>query len=228
MKMRDDIDIHNTWIVADTHFGHDNIVGFCHRPEDHEQLMIAEWRKEVPDDATVLHLGDLSYKGNARFKNLVAPELTGRRKLLIEGNHDKQRFSFYRDCGFRVVKPFAIEYGWNKAHEACPEWSQGDSSYKVRYEPFIVSFNHYPWNERSDGVQRSNVIRVHGHIHNNGYTRDAYVPMLRNHINVGVELTKYKPVNLGLLLAAYIYGVYPGTTEAQLAEAAARKGGKRS
>ena len=72
MKFRDDIDPANTWVVSDTHFGHDNIVGFCHRPEDHEQVMIAEWRKEVPDDATVLHLGDLCYRSNARFKHLVA------------------------------------------------------------------------------------------------------------------------------------------------------------
>jgi hypothetical protein len=28
----------NTWVVSDTHFGHQNIVGFCHRPLDHEQV----------------------------------------------------------------------------------------------------------------------------------------------------------------------------------------------
>jgi calcineurin-like phosphoesterase family protein len=82
-KPRDDIDPENTWVVSDTHFGHQNIVGFCHRPLDHEQAMIAEWRAHVPEDATVVHLGDLCYKGNAFFKNIVAPELTGSRKLLV-------------------------------------------------------------------------------------------------------------------------------------------------
>jgi calcineurin-like phosphoesterase family protein len=105
MKYRDDIDLYNTWVVSDTHFGHENIVGFCHRPLDHDQVMIAEWRKEVPDDATVLHLGDLSYRSNARFKHILAPELTGARKLLIMGNHDKQRYSFYKGSGFQPMQP---------------------------------------------------------------------------------------------------------------------------
>ena len=69
MKFRDDINPANTWVTSDTHFGHDNIVGFCHRPGyakrdpdnygllPHEEIMLSEWRKEVPDDATFLHCG---------------------------------------------------------------------------------------------------------------------------------------------------------------------------
>jgi calcineurin-like phosphoesterase family protein len=66
-------------------------------------------------------------------------------------------------------------------------------------------------------------VRIHGHIHNNGYTRDAFVPFLKQHINLSVEQTKYRPVNLKLLLDAYLYGEYPETTEEQLADARARK-----
>lgn len=221
MKFRDDIDPANTWIVSDTHFGHDNIVGFCHRPEDHEQVMIAEWRKEVPDDATVIHLGDLCYKGNARFKNLTAKELTGARKLLVLGNHDRQRYSFYRDCGFQPVKPFAIDFNG-----------------------YPISFAHYPWSSEdplpgeiavlreSDPPSKVRMLgrhlRLHGHIHNNGYSRDAYVPFIRNHINLSVEQTKYKPVNLKLLLDAYLLGDYPETTPEQLEDARARKEANRA
>ena len=61
MKFRDDIDIGNTWVTSDSHFGHENIGGFCHRPLDYDQIMVAEWRKAVPDEATVLHPGDLCY-----------------------------------------------------------------------------------------------------------------------------------------------------------------------
>jgi calcineurin-like phosphoesterase family protein len=59
----------------------------------HEQIMIAEWRAHVPDDATVIHLGDICYGhngGNTRFRRLLAKELTGARKFLIKGNHDRQ------------------------------------------------------------------------------------------------------------------------------------------
>jgi calcineurin-like phosphoesterase family protein len=209
VKFRDDIDPENTWVVSDTHFGHANIVGFCHRPEDHEQVMLAEWRKWVPDDATVLHLGDLSYRSNSWFKNIIAKELTGARKLLIQGNHDNQRFSFYKQSGFQLVRPFSIEY-------------PGDLTPGVT-RPWNVSFAHYPWNEEEDGEIRSNDLRVHGHIHNNGYTRDAFVPFLKQHINLSVEQTHYRPVNLKLLLDGALGGKYPQTTPEQIKDARDRK-----
>jgi calcineurin-like phosphoesterase family protein len=187
LKFRDDIDPDRTWVVSDSHFGHENIKAFCHRPLDIEQTMMEEWARAVPDkDSTLLHLGDLAYRNNAFFKNLVAPHLTGERKLLIQGNHDKQRYSFFRDCGFRIVKPF-----------------------QIKYENRIIQFSHYPWNPEFDGphAMPSNVWRVHGHIHNNGYERTEFTPFLRNHINISVEQIKYRPVRLSTLLAGALLGV---------------------
>lgn len=218
MKFRNDIDIDSTWVVSDTHFGHENIVGFCHRPLDHDQVMIAEWRKEVPDDATVLHLGDLCYKGNAFFKHITAKELTGARKLLIRGNHDKNPDSFYRTCGFQLVRPFKIAVGNKYGDGRTIALDEGNFE-----TVWNVSFSHYPWSATDDAIQGPCDLRIHGHIHNNGYSRDAFVPFLRNHINLSVEQTKYRPVNLGVLLRAYLLGDYPETTQEQLAEARARK-----
>jgi calcineurin-like phosphoesterase family protein len=203
MKFRDDIDPDNTWVVSDTHWGHENIVAYCARPLDVEELMLANWRAEVPDDATLIHLGDLVWNANARFKHIVSKELTGARKLLILGNHDKQRFSYYRDCGFRVVKPFQIAWTPHPASSANATWN--------------ISFSHYPWNDSEDGCQDlSWQWRLHGHIHNNGYwdgrrteKGDRLIPFLRNHINLSVEQTQYKPVNLKLLLDAAILGRLP-------------------
>jgi calcineurin-like phosphoesterase family protein len=186
MNFRDDLDPKKTWIISDTHFGHENIKRFCHRPDDIEQTMMEEWARAVPEkDSTLLHVGDLCYRGNSWFKNMIAKHLTGERKLLITGNHDKQRYSFYRDCGFKLARPFAIHYGG-----------------------FEIQFSHYPWNEDHDesAMPPSNVVRVHGHIHNNGYTRHEFTPYLRNHINVSVEMLKYRPANLAALLDAYLYG----------------------
>jgi calcineurin-like phosphoesterase family protein len=216
MKLRTDIEPENTWIVSDTHFGHDNIVGFCHRPEDHEQAMIAEWRAHVPTDARLIHLGDLSYRANGFFKNIVAKELTGEKELIL-GNHDKQRYSFYRQSGFKIIKPFFIEYGEHST-KLIP-MGEGMRGMKVEPVPYKVSFSHYP----SSTKLGDDEVRLHGHIHNNGYTRDAFVPFLRNHINLSVEQTKYRPVNLKLLLDAYLFGEYPETTPEQLAEAERRK-----
>lgn len=189
MKTRDDIDPSKTWIISDTHYGHRNIVGFCHRPDDFEQIITENIARDVPDseDVTLLHLGDLCYRNNAMFRSVTSKLLPQKtRKLLIAGNHDRQRAAFYRQSGFRVVKPFRLNWGKH-----------------------VVSFSHYPWNSEFDGSMPSNHIRIHGHIHNNGYTRSAFVPFLRNHVNVSVEQTKYRPVNLALLLSSVVDGNYP-------------------
>jgi len=191
MRYRDDIDPSRTWIVSDTHWGHRNIAAFCHRPDGWEDLMLENIAREVPDDAgnTLLHLGDLSYRNNAMFRAVTSKHLPQAvRKLLIMGNHDRQRPSFYKNSGFKLARPFVLRWG---------DWD--------------VSFSHYPWSEKDDGeaTMPENHLRLHGHIHNNGYTRTAYVPFLKNHVNLSVEQTKYKPVNLGLLLSAVIDGHYP-------------------
>lgn len=224
IKFRTDIDLRKTWLVSDTHFGHENIVGFCARPEDHDQLMIAEWRKEVPDDATVIHLGDLCYKGNTYFRHVVAPELTGKNKLLILGNHDRKGIAFYRKCGFYCAWPFALGLTFASSGMILDPRAVREESVSTSPVPWVVTFSHYPWGEPEDaGRIPSHHWRIHGHIHNNGYTRDGFVPFLRNHINLSVEQTHYRPINLGLLLDAVLLGEYPATTEAQLADARARK-----
>ena len=187
MKERDDIDPATTYVTSDSHFGHDNIVDFSHRPSGHESIMLEEWARAVPEDATVLHLGDLVYKNNSFFQHIHSKHLTGKRKLLVQGNHDRKSYNFYKKCGFKFVRPFYIPY---RKH--------------------VVSFSHYPWSDHDTGrPMKVNDLRLHGHIHNSGYVRNSYVPFLRQHINLSVEQTKYRPVNLKLLLDGYLFGELP-------------------
>lgn len=206
MNYRDDIIPEDTWVTSDTHFGHENIKAFCHRPSDVESTMIENWARAVPPDGTLLHLGDLSYRNNSLFKNVISNHLVGARKLIVLGNHDRQRFSFYRDSGFQIVKPFQIPY-----------------------RDHVISFSHYPWNEEyEDGHEPpANHVRVHGHIHNNGYTRVALVPFVRRQINISTEQTKYTPLNLKLLLDGFIFGELPEPTPEQLGEWARRNQEKK-
>lgn len=181
------IDPARTWLISDTHFGHENIVGFCDRPDEHEEVIVRHWTEEVPDSATVIHLGDFSYRNNGYTKNIIAPKLTGSRKLLIPGNHDRGRPNFYRECGFKIVKPFSISYLADRRN-----WS--------------VSFSHYPL----AAPPPPRTVHIHGHIHNNGYGGKAasFTPFSAGQINISVEQTHYSPVNLKCLLDGYILGCY--------------------
>jgi calcineurin-like phosphoesterase family protein len=189
-----EIDPAKTWVISDTHFGHQNIIGFCNRPTDHEQIIMENWAQIVPTAGTVLHLGDLSYRNNAFFKNMIAPHLTGARKFLIQGNHDRQRPNFYRDSGFKIVKPFELIYTLNN------DWT--------------VSFSHYPLRSYRDLYPRH--VHIHGHIHNLGYggKESPFVPFAKGQLNISVEQMHYRPVNLKDLLDGYIAGCYePAQTE---------------
>lgn len=213
------IDPANTWVTSDTHWGHTNIVEYCRRPPDHEEAMVAEWFSAVPEDATVLHLGDLSYRNNGMFQHVISKKLTGARKLLIKGNHDHSRPVFYRKSGFQVVRPFSMVY------DPSPEFGC-DSSKR-----WIISFSHYPLKtpepmlKGKDGTMRKH-IHIHGHIHNNGYggyTTD-FTPFSLGQINVSVEQLHYRPVNLDRLLKGYIQGCYEPEEKVVRASEAAELG----
>lgn len=128
------------WIVSDTHFLHANIVEFCQRPRNHNEVMRDNWTRVVGPDDQVLHLGDLVLGKRADAEALLSGEneLPGR-KYLIKGNHDKRSRSFYKGLGFEVIDPFVMSHGGWDFH-----------------------FTHYPM--KSVPVK---AINVHGHIHNN-------------------------------------------------------------
>jgi calcineurin-like phosphoesterase family protein len=161
------------FIISDTHWGHKNIIKYCNRPQYHEELIIANWRKAVKTNDTILHLGDLMMGGDEYyhfFKKNVVPVLTGK-KYIILGNHDKRKYD-YAELGFEVIKPFSIEY-----------------------RGYEVSFNHYP---KLFNVNQEKILHVHGHIHNHLYSRGEVKRW--GNINVSIEVMDYKPRQINRLL----------------------------
>ena len=83
------------WYTSDTHFEHDNIIGFCNRPFeniDHmRRVLIDNWNRVVAPEDTVYHLGDYSFDNMTKWRRNNAKaafrQLNGR-KVLILGNHD--------------------------------------------------------------------------------------------------------------------------------------------
>lgn len=171
-------DVENTWLISDTHFGHENITKLCKRPDNVDMLMIAEWSRLVPAGATLLHLGDLAYRADFREWKAILSALPGNKHLIL-GNHDKQPAKYYESCGFKIIEPF--DYRWGS---------------------YNISFSHYPLESRAFDHE----LHIHGHIHNNGYGGESDIPgspARESHINISVEVTKYRPVHLGTLLRAY-------------------------
>lgn len=85
------------FVVADTHFGHKNIIGFEpeHRPfatvEEHDEALIERWNAVVNPKDTVWHLGDVLF---GRHSFAILPRLNGHKKLVM-GNHDQYPTALY-------------------------------------------------------------------------------------------------------------------------------------
>jgi calcineurin-like phosphoesterase family protein len=100
----------NAYFVADTHFGHEDILRHCNRPfssvEEMDRVLIERWNRMIPNNkAQVYIVGDFAFKDHEFYLS----QLNGK-KILIMGNHDnmkssaKQRFKEIHDFG--LVRKF--------------------------------------------------------------------------------------------------------------------------
>lgn len=130
--------------IADTHFGHQNIIRFDKRPfdsvEEMNETLINNWNKRVKRGDTVYILGDFCWGKYREWKETLS-KLNGN-KVLIRGNHDlkqmpsdlKQEFLLVKDkhevsdCGKKLILSHYPEL-----------------AYKSSYNP--------------------NVFMLHGHVH---------------------------------------------------------------
>lgn len=98
------------WLTSDTHFGHRAIVtGEPDRPgrrqypdvEAMDRDLVARWNDRVRPHDTVIHLGDVAF-GPLRLQRETLRQLVGH-KILVRGNHDRDRDGRYHLMGFEHV-----------------------------------------------------------------------------------------------------------------------------
>ncbi|MEY8366998.1 metallophosphoesterase [Anaerovoracaceae bacterium 41-7] len=101
------------WLIADTHFCHNNIIKYCNRPftsaDEMDKKMITNWNSAVKNKDRIFMLGDFCLAGRDRIVE-VGNKLNGR-KTLIMGNHDSASLKTYYEAGFEIVSrhPIIIE-----------------------------------------------------------------------------------------------------------------------
>lgn len=83
-----------TFLTADTHFGHAGIMAMSGRPfssvEEHDELLIQSWNAVVRPKDEVWHLGDFAMGSSPERCAQIFRRLRGR-KILVRGNHDRAR-----------------------------------------------------------------------------------------------------------------------------------------
>ena len=124
-----------TFFIADTHFGDDNIRRYENRPyesvSEMDRAMIENWNKTVNENDEIYILGDFGAEG---YEREILSRLNGV-KYLIKGNHDTNMNDFYREVGFKEVYDLPVLYKnfWVLSHDAI---------YVNRNMPYANLFGH--------------------------------------------------------------------------------------
>lgn len=109
-----------TYFIADTHFGHEDIIAYEKRPfqsiEEMDQTMMDRWNKVVGKEDEIFVLGDFSFYNKEKTIE-ICKRLNGT-KILIMGNHEIERTSYHIECGFQQAVPYPIifEEFWILSH----------------------------------------------------------------------------------------------------------------
>lgn len=159
-----------TWVISDTHFGHENIIKYCNRPfKDSYHMnmeMIKLWNETVSPEDFVIHDGDFCFGDPGKYISQLNGKIT-----VVLGNHDKNLLRFLKtnpQKNIRVVDNLTLHYKSKKIH-----------------------FNHYPlWQESYKHLKVEPYdILLYGHVHNG---REDLTPPW-NAKNICVERMDYKP-----------------------------------
>jgi len=155
-----------TFLIADTHFGHSNILHFLRKDgtvlrdfpniQTHDEILIHNWNTVVNGNDKVYHVGDVGFKSFSALSRILS-RLNGT-KVLIKGNHDGFKLSQYAQY-FKDIRGSHV------------------------LDKMVLT--HIPIHPDSLSRWTAN---IHGHTHSNSIPDNRYY-------NVSVEQINYTPID---------------------------------
>lgn len=166
------------FFTSDPHYGHENILKYCHRPfssiEEHDEELIRLWNETVPEDGIVFILGDIGFCSETYLKTILN-RLNGKIYWII-GNHDWRRITPGIMNRFECITQQMVITVDNK----------------------LVYLNHFPFlcYPNSD---RHPVYQFFGHVHSGPLSGSSDISRLvhlnKRQYDVGVDNNEYKPIS---------------------------------
>lgn len=89
------------YFISDTHFAHANLLLFEQRPfetiAEHDDFILTLLEKKLREGDILYHLGDFIFSDACKDESLKRWKALPCRKVLIKGNHDKKKMSYYSE-----------------------------------------------------------------------------------------------------------------------------------
>jgi len=215
----------DTYIIADTHFGHENIN--VHEPLrkqktyengflEPDEMMISNWNQIVQPEDIVLHLGDFAFKH--KDIETLSNSLNGK-KILLKGNHDKTKdVEKLKKTGWDIIDDIVIDIDDTK--KVTLALNKLQRVYKVHQKINLlccyvadlqtarVMFTHFPlFNDNPYDEKYKNITDILQYlykeldcdfnIHGHSHSKGAKEDFC---ISACVEKIDFKPIKIGELL----------------------------
>ena len=210
----------DTFIISDTHFGHDNIIAYEPSRTTLADLdsisnsidiankvnhrLVENWNNAIGKNDTVLHLGDLAWGGQDKIK-IWAKRLNGN-IILIKGNHDRGSYAFYKELGIDLIEGVHLLLGGTYDLINTPKHVNALitelASKRIMFSHFPVEnyiehdLYYKPATEKLFEIfEKYNCdINIHGHVHSHSIQESPFC------INASIEVTDFKPARIKNIL----------------------------
>ena len=161
--------------IADTHFGHANIIKYCKRPFlTNEQLQMCDWADKKLIDIREIKIDPIAVRQmDQRMIDSINSCVDIDDNLVIVGDfclsHDPKIIRDYRE---RIIcKNIYLIYGNHDDRRACQGiFTSCFENYLFRIDGHKVFVSHYP--HRSWDGASSGAWMLYGHVHNKYYAED--------------------------------------------------------
>ena len=169
-----------TFVTSDLHLDHTNIIKYCKRPflntEDMNKTLVDNWNNTISNKDTVYFLGDMSFGKGSRSADYWLSKLNG-------------NIFFIR--GFSYTST-----GERNQHDKISKTKNVFDNLIIEYKDRKFFLVHDPDQVPSDWDGWA----ICGHHHNNKLEEYPFIDKQNKRVNISVELTKYRPVDLDDLI----------------------------
>lgn len=155
------------FFTSDLHFGHKNVIDFCHRPYkdvvEMDAAIVKQWNSQVGPDDEVYFIGDFGINKKKALDGELVRSLNGK-KYMILGNHDTGFSRLHQLRNIESIKNQYTKAGWYFVDIALVRTLSNGQKCILTHLP-MSSDEDTRYSEYKIKSIRPGMVQLHGHLH---------------------------------------------------------------